>query len=506
MKRRSGVLLPLFSLPGPEPVGTFGRSALEFADFLAAGGFSLWQILPLPPEGLLESPYAGKSAFAIDPFQISLPDLVEEGLLDASSLREALASQPPEAEGSRVPWVEMRAWKAPYLERASLAVPDAFLEAWLARAPWADDWALWWALSRHHGSSWTRWPALQRDREPGALASAREVLRRDWRLAAALQWIADRQWASFKTGLEARGIALLGDIPLYVAADGADVWAERRLFQLDASGEPTVVAGVPPDPFCDEGQRWGNPVFDWDFSESTDHAWWRARLRRALELADLIRIDHFRGFEAWWSFAAEQEPREGVWRPGPGLALFQALRRELATCRGLPPEQAATLELPLVAEDLGIITAEVEKLREDLGIPGMKVLQFAWDGDARNPYHPSRIEGSRWLVCTGTHDMDTTNAWYRSTFPWCRENFERFTGHSGPDAASTLVRLALASPAELAVAPYQDLLGLGSESRINVPGTQDPANWSWRAPRPPDGLAARYRELNERYQRTAAPA
>jgi 4-alpha-glucanotransferase len=501
--RRSGVLLPIFSLPGPEPTGTFGQHALEFADFLVEAGFSLWQILPIPPEGVLESPYAGKSAFAIDPFLLSLEDLVDLGLLDRAEYQHALAQAPRAWRDDRVPWVEMRAWKGPVLDLAGRSVPDGVLAAWIEQNSWADDWALWSAISsQEEGRPWTRWPEELRDRKPDALARIRSEQASELRTAVVRQWLTAQVWTRFRAGLAERGVALLGDLPLYVAGDGADVWAFRDVFQLDATGVARMVAGVPPDPFATEGQGWGNPVFDWEHSERTGHAWWRARFRRALETSDLVRIDHFRGLEQYFTFPADGRPKDGHWNPGPGKPLFEALRLELASIRGIAAEKAGHLSLPIVAEDLGVITPEVEKLRDELEIPGMKVLQFAWDGDPNNPYFPPHIQGAHWLVVTGTHDLDSTNAWFDATFPWCRDNFERFVGHRCDDPATEMARIALHSVGDLAVLPYQDVLGLGAGVRLNVPGVCLPDNWSWRAPAPSPEVARRYRTFNEAAART----
>ncbi len=469
LTRAAGVLLHPTSLPGPHGVGELGPEALRWLDLLAAAGQRVWQVLPLGPTGYGDSPYQSFSTFAGNPYLIDVGALAAEGLLDDDDL-DALRELP----SARVDFGALYARKLPLLRRAA----DAFLAAGGAGEPgfaafarrasaWLDDFALFMALKEASGGApWTAWERPLRLREPAALADAAERLADEVARQRVWQWWFHRQWTSVKARAAEVGVRVLGDVPIFVALDSADVWANPELFHLGEDGRPTVVAGVPPDYFSATGQRWGNPLYRWDVVRERGYAWWVARLRHALDQADLVRIDHFRGFAAYWEIpASEPTAVRGRWVEGPGADLFEALRRELGG-------------LPVVAEDLGVITPDVERLRDGFGLPGMKVLQFAFAGGADDPYLPHNYD-RRCVVYTGTHDNDTTRGWYAAAPEAERDHVRRYLGRPAEEVVDGLVRLAYASVADLAVVPLQDHLGLGPEARMNTPGREH-GNWSWR--------------------------
>jgi len=476
--RQAGILMHPTALPGPHGIGDLGPEAERFLDGCADAGLRLWQVLPLGPTGPGGSPYGSTSSFAGNPDLISIARLADEGLID----RDALGD-PPGAAGA-VDFDRVRTWKQARLREASArlrsaAAPRRAAED-LARfeasdevRPWLDDWALYLAVKeRHGGRAWTAWDGPLRRREPAALARARRELGDELAHHRAVQFLFFRQWDRVRARARERGIRVLGDLPIYVAGDSADVWSSPDLFRLDDRGRPTHVAGVPPDYFSATGQRWGNPLYRWDRLAETGHAWWIERVRAQLRLADLVRLDHFRGFAAFWEIpASERTAVAGRWVEGPGEALFRAIEADLGA-------------LPFVAEDLGVITEDVERLRDRLGLPGMKVLQFGIDRDS--PHHPSRIV-PRDVVYTGTHDNDTTLGWWRS-LPVDRRDAVRATLR-GPATRMPwdLVEAAARSPAHLAVVPVQDFLGLGRSARFNTPGRRR-GNWAWRIP--PDAPSA----------------
>jgi 4-alpha-glucanotransferase len=488
--RAAGVLLPVFSLPSPFGIGDFGRAAFNFVDRLAQAGIGWWQILPLGPIGLGASPYQCRSAFAGEPLFISPQQLLREGLL---SRRE----MPSVCPVGRVDYPALCAEREPLLRAATarLRVPrwrprvDAFARS--ARS-WLRDYALFSALRcRFSGALWTDWPPELRRREPGALRAAARQHRDEIWHEMAVQFLFARHLAQLRQHAAARGVRILGDMPIFVALDSADVWAHQHLFQLDRRGRPTAVAGVPPDLFSATGQRWGNPLYRWPAHARDGYRWWRDRLKAMADHCDALRIDHFRGFAGYWSVpASARTAAQGQWKRGPGLALFNALR-------------SAGVKLPLVAEDLGEITPDVLKLRRDAGLPGMLVLQFAFGGGADNPYLPHN-HAPDMLVYTGTHDNDTTIGWYRTLPAQERRRLHRYLPLARRYPASALLQAAWASVARLAIAPLQDVLSLGSEARINTPGSAD-CNWCWRyRPRPTDQAAfARLAELSRLYGRAA---
>ncbi|HYJ79031.1 MAG TPA: 4-alpha-glucanotransferase [Longimicrobiaceae bacterium] len=486
-RRRAGILLHPTSLPGPG-VGDLGPEAYRFADWLAEAGQSLWQVLPLVATGEGGSPYNALSAFAGNPLLLSPRGLVDDGLLEEDET-EAPAGLPDEG----VDFQEVGRWKDRLLRRAH----GAFRAGWapgLRRAfaayrrrqkGWLEDWALFRALRDEFGAAgWTEWSQGLAHRDPEAMGEAASHLREEVERHAFGQFLFDRQWGTLRAYAAERGVRLVGDVPIFVAHDSADVWAHQELFELDRQGRPTAVSGVPPDYFSATGQRWGNPLYRWDVVERSGWRWWIERLRRTLELVDVARIDHFRGFEAYWEIPAD-EPTAigGRWVPGPGAKLFAALQRELGP-------------LPLIAEDLGIIAPQVDALREELGLPGMRVLQFAFGTpDPANPHLPANHPAAS-VAYTGTHDNDTAAGWFRALPPGERAAVRRLTGAEDGEMHWGMIEAVLRSPADTAIVPLQDVLGVGSEARMNTPGTTA-GNWEWRlrAGELTPALAARLRGI-----------
>jgi 4-alpha-glucanotransferase len=462
-RRRAGALLHITSLPGPQTTGVIGPEATAFIDLIAEAGFTVWQFLPLGPTHGHGSPYEALSSAAGNPDLIDLRQLVESGWLAEGRLATCIGNSESEAE--------LRTEAATAFHDALASdegLRSAFQYFQAAHAEWLDDFALFTAIKQaRHDEPWWQWPAALRDREPHALEQAREQHAMRIRQVLFEQFIFDHQWQALKAHAEARGVRLFGDLPIYVAHDSADVWSARHYFTVNERGLCDEVAGVPPDYFSESGQRWGNPLYRWDVLEAHGFKWWIDRVRTQMERMHLMRIDHFRGLEAYWAIPGEREDgREGEWRPAPGAELLQAIRDELG-------------ELPVVAEDLGLITPEVHALRHRFGLPGMNILQFAFGGDAKNPYLPHNHELSS-VTYTGTHDNDTTLGWYTSAPEHVRAHLHSY---SGSDEAMPwlLIRMALESVAELAVIPVQDVLELGAEARFNTPSTLED-NWGWRMP------------------------
>lgn len=471
--RQSGILLHPTSLPGPHGSGDFGPSACHFVDWLVAAGQSLWQMLPLVPIGPGHSPYASVSAFAGSPLLVALEPLVERGWLDATAddakragfLRERVAFD------RVVPWrmARLRRAQAAFSAQAT-AAERAELDAFgAAQAHWLDDYALFMALDARYAARgihrWSRWDAEHARRQPRALAAARDALGAEIAFWRFVQWCFYRQWHAVKGYANARGVRIVGDLPIFVAHHSADCWSRPDLFLLDAAGDPSVVAGVPPDYFSPTGQRWGNPLYDWPAMQREGFRWWIDRFKHELDRADLVRIDHFRGFAAAWEIPTESPTAvEGRWVEAPGAALFEALRGALGT-------------LPVIAEDLGLITPDVEALRERFALPGMKVLQFAFGGDANHPFLPHN-HPVNCAVYTGTHDNDTALGWFASTSDHERRFALAYLDCAPDDLNWALIRAACASVARLALYPMQDVLGLGCAHRMNTPGQT--GCWAWR--------------------------
>jgi 4-alpha-glucanotransferase len=507
-RRRSGILLHPTSLPGPHGIGDLGPEALRFVEFLAETRQAVWQVLPLGPTGYGDSPYQCFSAFAGNPLLLALEELARDGLLGDGDLAGAPPFPADAVDfGAVIPFKRAALRKA-YDRFQAAAGPrerDAFETFRRDQAPWLADYALYATLKDvHEGAAWTTWEAELRDRRPEALDRVRKERPGEIRARELWQHLFARQWTAVHRACRARGIQVMGDIPIFVAHDSADVWAHPELFHLEPDGRPSVVAGVPPDYFSATGQLWGNPLYRWDVMERSGFSWWVERFRHTLRQMDLVRLDHFRGFEAYWEIPGDAETAvNGRWMKGPGSALFKAL-------------EAALGELPIVAENLGVITPEVEALRREFGFPGMAILQFAWGTDPQgSTFVPHNL--TRDVVdYTGTHDNDTTVGWWTAgvgdstrTEQEVEEEHDyvrRYLRTDGSEIHWDFIRAVLASVADLAVVPLQDVLGLGSEARMNLPGRPG-GNWRWRFPEgalTPE-LRQRLRDLTGLYGRTPAP-
>jgi 4-alpha-glucanotransferase len=493
LRRGFGILLHPTSLPGPWGIGVLGGEAKAFVDWLSGTGASFWQVLPLGPTGFGDSPYQSFSAFAGNPYLIDPEDLGRRGWLPEE--------KPPPTRPDRVDYGLLYRWKWALLRRAfqgflrhaGAEERREFLRFWERESFWLLDYARFMALKdRFGGRPWHEWPRAYRLRDPHALAELEED--EDVRFHAWTQWMFFQEWEEIRSYAHTRKVKIIGDIPIFVAYDSADVWARPELFELNGEGRPTVVAGVPPDYFSPTGQRWGNPLYRWPVHEEENFAWWIARVGQALRLCDFLRIDHFRGFEAYWEIPAEEPTAErGRWVPAPGEKLFARMLRE----RG---------ELPILAEDLGVITPAVEELRDKFGFPGMRVLQFAFDGKPDNPHLPENFpEHGRVVAYTGTHDNDTALGWFRTAdaeerarvLAYLRKEGMKIEGEEGIPWA--LMAVVFRSRARLAVVPIQDVLGLGSAARMNFPSRPE-GNWAWRlrGGELPPRLAEKLRELGRR--------
>ena len=470
--RRSGILLHPTSLPGPQGIGTFNSDAYHWVDFLTHTRQTLWQVLPLGPTGYGDSPYQSFSSFAGNPYLISLETLVQMGLLDQSVLDAA-----PHFPREHVDYGAIYTWKLPLLRQVaadfgSRATPELqaeFANFCADNADWLDDFALFMALKdAHNGAAWNQWEMDLRSRKKKALDAAREEHAAAVHTHKVNQWLFYRQWLDLKSYANSKGIAIVGDIPIFVAMDSSDAWTNPKEFFLDDEYQPTVVAGVPPDYFSATGQLWGNPLYRWASMKRNRYAWWIHRIRAALRLYDIVRIDHFRGFAGYWEVPAGEETAiKGQWVKGPGADLFHVIREELGD------------NLPIIAEDLGEITPDVVELRDQFGLPGMKILQFAFSTDASDKFLPHNFTRN-FIVYSGTHDNDTTWGWYHTTATAHeRDHFRRYFRTDGHDAAWTMVEGALRSVANVAIAPLQDLLNMGGEARMNLPG-RAAGNWTWR--------------------------
>lgn len=500
-KRRSGILLHPTSLPSNFGVGDLGQAAYTFIDKLAEANQSLWQVLPLVPTDNGGSPYSSCSAFAGNALLISPEKLMEDGLLTEADLQAAYVEP-----SARVDYKKASDAKLPLLEKAfqnfkEAEKPADYAEFCEKNAFWLDDYVLYVALKNHFraeraaeettenfnafaqecegleltekqmkdyyiGANWVSFPKALKKRNVLTLKKWRKELAEAIEKETFLQYIFQKQWQAVKAYANEKGISIIGDAPIFVAYDSADVWANQKLFRLDSKGFPTCVAGVPPDYFSETGQLWGNPHYDWKQHEKTDFAWWTSRVQKTLNDVDILRIDHFRGFEACWEveFGAE-DARGGKWVKAPGKKFFATLKEKLGE------------NLPLIAEDLGTITEEVLELRESAGLPGMRILQFAFGQDKNNAYLPHSYDRNT-VVYTGTHDNDTTKGWYETASEAEKDHYRRYMNVDGSNVAWDLIRLALSTSADMAIIPLQDVMNLGSEHRMNIPGTSD-GNWGF---------------------------
>ncbi len=469
-ERSSGILLHITSLPGKEGIGSFGKEAYDFVDFLHDAGQKLWQILPLGPAGYGGSPYQCYSAFAGNPSLISLSELINDNLLEHSDLRKA-----PKFDVRKVLFEKVNGWKIPLLLKAFNCfesdeknhLKEEYLKFIAEHAWWLNDYAMFMATKKNSDNiAWNKWDKGLKFRENKALSKYGTDYKDEVEFQKFLQFIFFRQWNKLKSYANSLGVKIVGDIPLYVSADSADVWANTDIFQLDEDLEPTFVGGVPPDYFSETGQLWGNPVFNWQRLKERNFDWWLARLTFNLKMYDLVRIDHFRGLESYWSVkAGEKTAENGTWEPALGYELLEAFGKQ-------------NDGIQLIAEDLGVITEEVEKLRDDFRLPGMKVLQFAFSSDKKNQNLPFNYD-SNFAVYTGTHDNDTLWAWYRSAKKEEKVQLKKYLPSGPGSVVQRMIKMAWSSTAKMAVIPLQDLFELGAEARMNIPGTAT-GNWGWR--------------------------
>ena len=477
--RESGILMPVSSLPGPYGIGCFGKEAFKFVDFLAQAGQKIWQILPLSPTGYGDSPYQSCSAFAGNPYFIDLDALKEEGLLTAAQLKaEKWGTDPKEVDYGTLYVSRFKVLRTAYaawrkqctgLHGCSYYFPDDYYAFTLANEEWLDDYALYMALKVANGmKNWVEWDKPYRLRDKKALAAFAAENEEEIGFWKFVQYKFAAQWQAVKAYANKKDVQILGDIPIYVSADSVDAWVGGALFELDADGGFARVAGCPPDYFSADGQLWGNPLYNWAYHKKTGYAWWVRRVRHALGIYDLLRIDHFRGFDTYWAIPADSTTaRTGKWENGPGMELFNAIKNDLG-------------DVNIIAEDLGDIFDSVKELLRDTGFPGMRVLQFGFNPDNTDNDHLPHNYPKNCCAYTGTHDNSTIMQWYREADPKSRAMarryvkprlFERFS--------AACVRVVYASPANLAIIPMQDILGLGADARMNVPSTVG-GNWKWR--------------------------
>ena len=485
-QRRMGVLLHITSLPGPHGIGDFGPAAYRFVDWLADAGQSVWQWLPTTPIGPGDSPYQSKSAFAGSPLMVALEPLIERGWLSAPELHTETFPWHEVDFAKVIPWrlQQLRA-AAKGFDAVAKGEERADFDAWCQKnAEWLDDYALFMALDGANDMRpWWLWAPALRSREPAALAAARQQHAGEVRFWKFVQWQFDVQCRALLAHAHGRGVHVMGDLPIFVADNSSDVWSRPDLYFLGEDFTPSVVAGVPPDELGPEGQRWGNPLYRWDRMQAEGFAWWTARVRRALQQADVLRIDHFRGFAGYYEIpASSPTAKEGTWKPAPGKALFAAIARELGP-------------LPIVAEDLGLITPDVVELRETCGFPGMKILQFAFGGDGNHEFLPHTYARDT-VVYTGTHDNETARGWWHNASDRHKHFAGVYLGCHSEDVHWRMLMAASNSVANLAVFPLQDVLGLDGSHRMNLPGTLD-GNWRWRFDWPmiPDDMAKRLGEV-----------
>ncbi len=471
-KRMSGILAHPTSFPSPYGIGDLGQGAYDFIDFLVDSGQTLWQTLPLGPTGYGDSPYQSYSSFAGQTLCISPDMMMKDGLLSAADLQDVPNFFADKIDYGHVIWYKNTLYQKGYETFKTLDGNSEFMRGYNAfcqeHASWLEDFALYVALKEYNkGKSWLEWEDDLRRPNAIVISHYKALLQDSIDYAKFLQYLFYKQWFLLKDYANARGISIVGDIPIFVAMDGCDTWANQSQFQLDSRGFPTVVSGVPPDYFSATGQLWGNPLYDWEKMKHNHYDWWIHRVKHQLHLTDYLRIDHFRGFEAYWAVPyGDSTAVNGTWKAGPYMDFFYALRNSLGD------------NMPIWAEDLGVITPEVEKLRDDFHLPGMKILQFAFEDLGDNSFLPYNYPEN--CICyTGTHDNDTTLGWYKKAKPECQAKVRAFMNTKGTDITWDFIRTAFASPAKYAIIPIQDLLGYDSDARMNVPG-HGSGNWQWR--------------------------
>jgi len=477
--RSAGVLLHPTCLPGDQGIGTLDAAAVRFLDFLQAARMSWWQVCPLGPTGYGDSPYQCFSAFAGNPYLVDLQDFVARKLLKADELKPLAQLDARAVDFGGIYQAKWPLLRLAYTRYRQAGLPDlgaeSFADFKAAHASWLDPYACFRALKDSLGGrAWWEWPAPIRS-YPGVGADQRSRLADEIDAHQFYQYAFYTQWAAVRAAAQQRGIGIIGDLPIFVAADSADVWAKPELFELGRDGRPVAVAGVPPDYFSSDGQLWGNPLYRWDIHAADGFAWWKERLRASFAMCDIVRIDHFRGFDSFWRIPLPAEnAKRGEWRPGPGLDFFRAVQGAFPAAR-------------IIAEDLGILTPSVEELLRQTGLPGMAVLQFAFGGDAKNPYLPHNLQRNG-VIYPGTHDNDTCLGWYATADERTRDHVRRYLGISGREIGWDFIRAAYSAVSRIAVIPMQDLLSLGSAARLNAPGTPQ-GNWRWRlAPGDIEGL------------------
>lgn len=493
-KRGCGVLLHPTSLPGVGGIGTMGQDACRFIDLLADMGMSYWQVLPLTPPACGNSPYSAFSAFAGNPLLIDLHQIIEE-----SDLPDVCNTLTPSTDS--VDFETVSKYKSILLKQAGSAflaqdVTPRKVDFWrfCDTTPWLHEYALFMSLKeKFNGKPWSKWPKSAALLSPVSYEKYSVELGAEIGIHKYIQWQFYRQWKKLRARAASKGVRIIGDLPIFVAHDSADVWGKRDLFMLDVNGRSTVVAGVPPDYFCKFGQLWGNPLYDWQKNKNSGYSWWIDRFRSMFEMYDIVRIDHFRGFEAAWHVpATHRTAQHGCWVPGPGIEFFDTVTAALGS-------------LQIIAEDLGVITPQVEFLRDRYGFPGMKILQFAFDSDSMNAYLPhNHCKNS--IVYSGTHDNDTTTGWYNSLSDSQVRRVREYLGMETGNCVSALIRSVFMSVADTAVVPFQDLLMLDSSARMNVPGNAV-GNWGWRFKWDmiPDGMTKAVSNMNSLYGRQNKP-
>lgn len=495
LPRMSGILLHPTSLPSPYGIGDLGEAAYDFIDFLEKAGQHLWQILPLTPTGCGNSPYSSFSAFAGNFLLISPKHLEKLGLLEEWEL-----TTHPTSPEELTDYDKIIPWKTQILKLAfsrfevqeDEELSEEYKQFIKEHSYWLEDYAIYMACKdMQGGKEWYRWEEKYRKSTSKVKAELKKLLEKEIKYHYFCQFLFYKEWAQLKLYANKKNVKIIGDMPLFVSLDSADVWANQKLFQLDTKGYPTVVAGVPPDYFSETGQLWGNPLYDWKEHEKNGFKWWVERVRHQLKLADYLRIDHFRGLEAYWEVPAEEKTAiNGRWVKAPGKALFTTIEKKLG--KGLP----------IIAEDLGTITPEVEELRDYFSFPGMKVLQFAFDADYESSFLPHQFTTANCVCYTGTHDNNTTRGWYNSASEFSKDKVRRYMNTDASSIHWDFLRTCLGTIAAYAIIPMQDILGLGEEGRMNIPGVAQ-GNWAWRCKKESlsEDLAKGLREVTGLYGR-----
>ncbi len=467
-KRRSGILLHITSLPGKYGIGSLGKDAFEFIDFLESSGQKTWQICPTGPTGYGDSPYQTFSAFAGNPLFIDLEKIVEDGFLLENDLETETLFPGDRVDFGKVIDLKNKIFRNAF-KTFQKKIPLQFPLFCEKESDWLDDYALFISLKGHfNGKPWNEWENEIKLREPDAISKYEKLLNEEILYHKFLQYLFFKQWKELHEYARSKDIKIFGDIPIYIALDSSDAWANPEYFQFDEHKNPIQVSGCPPDDFCKLGQLWGNPLYDWQKHEQENFRWWIKRFRKTLEIVDIVRIDHFIGFVHYFAIPAENETAEiGEWLPGSGKKLFEAVQNKLG-------------DLPIIAEDLGLVTEKVIELRVHFQFPGMRLLQFAFGGDESNPFFPKNYP-ENCVVYTGTHDNETTEGWYKNIPEFVKEHLHRFLDYDGKEKISwKLLEVAWKSKADLAIAPMQDFLGLDNSARFNSPGSVGGNNWKWR--------------------------